>query len=187
MTTQTTPQTPTLTVPPSASRETRIKLLLDYINEVKDLPLEPAEFVNTWVRHPLDAQGYRRACSEVIGNVLGISCWCISGWGKNYGKRPAYMPMLLRLADIVKRIQEFGICRPQNSQSWEQSMTIPCGWPRPLFVWNDRVLLNSGGFGTVRGMYYAKPHWEFVILMHEESPVQAGEQVVVREEELSRW
>ena len=179
-----------LIVAPSASRKTRIQTLLDYIDRVKDQPMEPAEFASHWVDHPLDARGYRRVCNEVIGNALNLDAFDVGSWGKNYGKMPAYVPKLLRLADIVKRLQEFGICRPKTPQSWEQSLPLPRSWPQPFYKLSDKVIhKKNGGFGTILGLGYLPEsnQWCYVVKLHPSSPCQPGERVVFGQSELSWW
>ena len=78
------PTSPTvLIIAPSASRSTRIQALLDYIETVKDVLMEPAEFASRWVDHPLDARGYRRVCNEVIASAINLSAFDVGSWGKN--------------------------------------------------------------------------------------------------------
>ena len=183
------PDGPTLIVPPSASRESRIQLLLDHISKVKDIPLEPSEFVSCWLKFPLDTRGYRQHCDEAIARALGIDRWSIS-WGKNYSRRPAYVPMLLRLADIVKHIQASGICRPRAPQSWEPSIVVPSSWPQPVLRLNDRVICEStGAFGSILGLDYLPQQaaWGYRVLVHPAAPTGAGERILFTGQELSRW
>lgn len=177
----------TLIVPPSASREVRIRLLLDYIDAVKDIPMEPTEYVSHWVRYPLDVRGYRRVCDEVLAAAVGVRT---ISWGKNYGRRPACIPMILRLADIVKRIREYGICRAEDTKCWEKSIPLPRSWPSPLFKFEDKVIHEkTGAFGTVMGLEYLSKQaaWGYSVLLHPSSPFQPGKRVWFGESELSWW
>ncbi len=55
---QTIPKTPTLIVPAGASRATRIQSVIGHIQATADIPMEPTEYVNDWVQHPLSQQRY---------------------------------------------------------------------------------------------------------------------------------
>ncbi len=183
--TPTLPETPTLIIPAGASRANRIQTLAKHIQATADQPMEPNEFVNAWVQHPLSQQRYRDACEQELAHAVGVGRWEI-GWGRTYNRRPNHVPWLLRLANIVRLLQSHGICKPRVPLNWKPCTPLPPYWPLPLFQCDEMVSLTGGGFGTVRGFFYEGPHWKCAVLMHPES-VRAGEWVMVSERELTRW
>lgn len=154
-------QTKTRTL--AITREDRIQATRDRIIATIDQPLEPADFCEKWVKLPLHQRDYRRACEEAIADALGfISFGEVSMWGKNWKKRPDYVPYLLRLADIIKEAKTLGVCADKPSSyrrfnGHDVCICLPFGIPKPKFYFWQRVKVDDGSedYGVIVGMDYA--------------------------------
>ncbi|HEY9644694.1 MAG TPA: hypothetical protein V6C57_29630 [Coleofasciculaceae cyanobacterium] len=156
---------PTKTKSLATSRETRIEAVRDRIIAIIDQPLEPVEFCEKWVKTPLHSQArdYKKACERAIADALGfMSPGDVSMWGKDWQKRPDYVPQLLRLADIVKSAKELGVCADKiKSYSYtkgqEVCICLPFGIPKPKFHFWQRVKIDDEyqDCGVIVGMDYA--------------------------------
>lgn len=124
------------------SREDRIQDLLSYIKENCDRPMTVKEFCDRWVDYSLVRQDYAKACSRVLALNAGVSTIESYNWCKSK-RPPKYLPLLLRLCDITKRIQALGICRTSLDPYGREIVRFPYEFPKPRFTWNDAVVVDG--------------------------------------------
>ncbi|MEP0873370.1 hypothetical protein NDA01_26780 [Trichocoleus desertorum AS-A10] len=154
------------------SRDARIQAVLSGICHTLHQPLEPVEYCQRWVFHPLHLQNYKQACDQALAQACGLLSADVQLWGKEWRKRPGYVPYLLRLADTVKRSQTLGVCAAKvRSQTPELSLPIPKGIPCPRFHFWQQVRINDewNEHGTVVGMEYQNGWW-YAIELDPDTP-----------------
>jgi hypothetical protein len=87
---------------PAARRSNRNGQRLERISQ---LPLEPINYCRRWVKQN-PAKGYRKSCINALARATGLSPNTIKDWGKNYTKRPQYIPYLLRQVDLLNQFKQ---------------------------------------------------------------------------------
>jgi hypothetical protein len=89
------------------------------IDTIRQLPLEPIEYCHRWV--DIDpSRGYRKACINALAKATGLSPHTIKDWGRNFDRRPHYVPFLLRQADLLNQFKQLVIT---------QQITLPPNFP----------------------------------------------------------
>jgi hypothetical protein len=78
------------------------------IDTIRQLPLEPIEYCHRWVDTD-PSRGYRKACINTLAKATGLSPHTIKDWGRNFDRRPHYVPFLLRQADLLKQFNQLVI------------------------------------------------------------------------------
>ncbi|MGB3208688.1 MAG: hypothetical protein WBB28_27175 [Crinalium sp.] len=164
-----------------ASREDRIQDLLNYIKENCDRPMSVNEFCAQWVRHSLVQKDYINACSTVLARAAGVSVFESYKWCK-FKKAPKYLPLLLRLCDITKRIQAQGICRAESDASpfGDDVVKIPRIFPKPKFTWNTPVVVD-GRAARVKMMGCENRVWWYTV------EFENGERETLAESVIGVW
>ena len=175
-------KTKPLTVSPTASKQKRIAAIQQWIADVVNEPLSPQEYLERHVTWSLNSRRHGRNREELITEAIG-------GWPpSNWKKPPVYMTHLLRLADIVRTLQQHGICKPKRPLFGEKSISLPKSWPLPLFDLQARVIHTpTGGYGTVLGFAQVpgEAEYSYFVLMHSLSPHKPGKRIEVPANELS--
>jgi hypothetical protein len=75
------------------------------IQRISQLPLEPIDYCHRWVeQNPV--KGYRKSCINALARATGLSPETIKDWGKNFTRRPQYIPYLLRQVDLLNQFKQ---------------------------------------------------------------------------------
>ena len=169
------------------SRDERAKALLSYIATVVHQPMTPAEFCHKWVSYPLTDPDYKQACEDALCRATGLAVWEVARWGRHYSKHPAYIPFVLRLADIVRQAQKLGVCKSSTGWWSAESLPLPRGYKKPKFGFDDSVV-SEGNFGTIAGLAFLDGEWHYSVKLHPDSPAAAVQPVLqVPQSQLSTW
>jgi len=74
------------------------------LDQLRDLPMEPADYCNRWVTVE-PGKGYLKVCINILAEATGLSPGTIKNWGPNFHRRPQYVLRLLRQADLLNQIK----------------------------------------------------------------------------------
>lgn len=75
------------------------------IQRISQLPLEPIDYCQRWVQQN-PVKGYRKSCINALARATGLSPQTIKDWGKNFTRRPQYIPYLLRQVDLLNQFKQ---------------------------------------------------------------------------------
>lgn len=75
------------------------------IQRISQLPLEPIDYCHRWVKQN-PVKGYRKSCINALARATGLSPETIKDWGKNFTRRPQYIPYLLRQVDLLNQFKQ---------------------------------------------------------------------------------
>ena len=75
------------------------------IDQLRKLPLEPAEYCQRWVKL-VPGKSYWKLCINALSEVTSLSPGTIRNWGRNFERRPQHVPYVLRQADLLNQIRE---------------------------------------------------------------------------------
>lgn len=161
-----------------ASPAARIQEMLRGISQALSQPLEPIEYCQRWVVHPLHERGYKQACDRALAEACGIWPTEVHLWGRNYSKRPEYIPYLLRLADTVRLAQSLGVCASKLKVPTPEIISLSGNAPQPRFRFWQQVVntQDQDEHGTIVGMEYnsgvpeIKAGWWYAIELDDNSP-----------------
>jgi hypothetical protein len=88
----------------------------DRIGYVLAQPLEPSEYCRRWVGRD-SSRGYRKTCVNAIAVATGLSPNTVKDWGSDFSRRPQYIPLLLRRADVLNQVVQLVLSRDINLPS----------------------------------------------------------------------
>ncbi len=92
----------------------------DRIDYLLGQPLEPSEYCRRWVQQDF-SRGYRKTCVNVLAAATGLSPNTIKDWGSDFSRRPQYVPLLLRRADLLNQFRQLVL---------NQNLNLPPDFPQ---------------------------------------------------------